>query len=264
MKEPKFKLGEKAQIIKNKDHVLFKTKESEYHLSLEEYNRLGEEKAREYAKREIEKKLNSKYSNKTINFEQARDLGFCKYGIKDFCNQLNLDIDKEYTLEFLNKSITLGVLKKYLSECIKLFGKDTLKCLGGVLGVLSEDTFDLVLREVFISGKTLHKLACDFAMSVIENFEKEFPDDKRPRQAIEAKIKWLNGEITQEELAVAEAAAWSAAESAAESARSAWSAAESAAWSAAEVAAWSARSARSAERKKQVKMIRMELEKCKN
>ena len=54
----------------------------------------------------------------------------------------------------------------------------------------------------------------------IENFEKIFPNDKRPREAIEAAKKWLANPTKKNE-----SAAWSAAESAA---RSAWSAAESA------------------------------------
>ncbi len=97
----------------------------------------------------------------------------------------------------------------------------------------------------------------------LEEFEKVFPDDKRPREAIEAAKEWLL-EPTKANESAAESAsesawsaarsaaesaaesasesAWSAARSAAESAWSAWSAAESAAesaWSAAE-SAWSA------------------------
>jgi hypothetical protein len=69
---------------------------------------------------------------------------------------------------------------------------------------------------------------------VIENFEKKFPNDKRPREAIEAAKAWI---INPCESTVS--AAWSAG--------SAASAARSAAWS----AAWSAaRSAASAARKK--------------
>ena len=80
--------------------------------------------------------------------------------------------------------------------------------------------------------KDLRLLGCEYALSCIENFEKEFQEDKRPRLAIEASISFANGEITKDELNAAESAAWSAA-------RSARSAAESATWS----AAWSARSA---------------------
>ena len=77
--------------------------------------------------------------------------------------------------------------------------------------------------------KDLHLLGCDWALTSIDNFEKEFPGDDRPRKAIEAKKLWLDGKVTDEELSAAGSAARAAA----------WSAARSAAWS----AAWSARSA---------------------
>lgn len=91
---------------------------------------------------------------------------------------------------------------------------------------------------------------------VLDNYEKNYPNDLRPREAIEAAKKVLKNDTVKNRSAArsaarsAESAAWSA-ESAAESARPAarsaawpaWSAARSAAWSAwsaAESAAWSA------------------------
>jgi hypothetical protein len=92
------------------------------------------------------------------------------------------------------------------------------------------------------------KLSIFAAELCLKNFEKVFPDDKRPREAIEATKKWL-AEPTQKNQDAAARAAWSAesaaraaAESAAWSAESAAWSAESAAWS----AAWSARAARAA------------------
>ena len=81
---------------------------------------------------------------------------------------------------------------------------------------------------------------------VLKNFEKEFPDDKRPRKAIEAAKKWLK-EPTKENESAAESAVWSAG-SAASAASAAWSArsAGSAAWSASESARSAGESARSA------------------
>ena len=75
----------------------------------------------------------------------------------------------------------------------------------------------------------------------LKNFEKEFPDDKRPREAIEAAEKYVKNPTAENEVVAwsARSAAWPA-WSAAESAESAWSA-ESA--ELAELAAWSARSA---------------------
>ena len=89
----------------------------------------------------------------------------------------------------------------------------------------------------------IHEYACWSAEQSLANYEKFAPGDTRVRDAIAAKRKWLKGEITNDKLAIAESAAWSAAESAAWSA--AWSAARSVAWSAAvafvaESAAWSA------------------------
>jgi len=105
----------------------------------------------------------------------------------------------------------------------------------------------------------------------LKNFEKVFPDDKRPREAIEAAKKWLAEPTSANESArsawstaewsawaawsaaesvarsaarsTAESAARSTAESAAESARSAVRSAAWSAWSTAEWSAWSARSA---------------------
>ncbi len=98
-------------------------------------------------------------------------------------------------------------------------------------------------------------LAIFAAELVLKNFEEKFPDDKRPRQAIEAAKKVLRSDTAKNRSAAesaesaARSAAWSA-ESAVRSARSAAWSARSAAWSAvrsARSAAWSAvRSARSA------------------
>ena len=58
--------------------------------------------------------------------------------------------------------------------------------------------------------KDLRLLGCEYALSCIDNFEKEFPEDKRPRLDIEASIKFANGEIDEAELEAARASAWSA------------------------------------------------------
>ena len=100
-------------------------------------------------------------------------------------------------------------------------------------------------------------MAADFAESVLPKYESVYPNDDRPRKAIEACRAFVRVEISSE------SAAWSARSAArsawsARSAESARSAAESAAWSArsaAEAAAWSAESARSA-RSAQVKTIK--------
>jgi len=85
--------------------------------------------------------------------------------------------------------------------------------------------------------------AADCAESVLPNFEREHPDDDRPRKALEV-VRNRNATDGERSAAnsAANRAAWSAANSAANSAawRAAWSAANSAAWSATRRAAWSA------------------------
>ena len=84
---------------------------------------------------------------------------------------------------------------------------------------------------------TAIKLAVAFAERSLPNFEKAFPEDKRPRLAIAAARNWAENPTPENE-----SAAWSAASAAWSAASAAWSAAwsaDSAAWSA-DSAAWSA------------------------
>ena len=90
--------------------------------------------------------------------------------------------------------------------------------------VSAQDKFWSVLREEFIDAPILHEFACrcaEYALSFVES------PDPRGIAAIEAKRKWLRGEITDAELAaicdVASRAAMAAA----------WSAANAVAWDAA-------------------------------
>ena len=53
--------------------------------------------------------------------------------------------------------------------------------------------------------------ACFCAKYSLDIFENEFPDDKRPRQAIETAERFAYGQATKDELAAAEAAAEAAA-----------------------------------------------------
>lgn len=104
-----------------------------------------------------------------------------------------------------------------------------------------------VLREDFIDDYTLHEFACICAERALTLAEVA---DERSWNVIKAKRAWLRGEISDDELNAASAAAWDAAsaaasdaESDAESAvaRAAARAAESAAaWDAAWDAAWAA------------------------
>ena len=57
--------------------------------------------------------------------------------------------------------------------------------------------------------------ACDCVETALQYWEKEFPDDRRPHEAIAVSRRFAVGEATDEELAAARAAAWDAARDAA-------------------------------------------------
>ena len=101
--------------------------------------------------------------------------------------------------------------------------------------VSAEDKIWAVTQTGLIEDEKLHEFACRCAEEALKRVDNP---DPRSVAAIEAKRKWLRGEISDEELT----AAWDAARAAA------WDAAW-AAWSAAWAAAW----------KKQVDMLREQL-----
>jgi hypothetical protein len=97
------------------------------------------------------------------------------------------------------------------------------------------------LRAVEGKDNEIRLFAADCAELVLPIYEKRYPDDSRPRMAIQAARDYANGLITLEEVAAAGAAAWAAVGDAA------WDAARDAAWaawssvgSAARDAAWAA------------------------
>ena len=106
--------------------------------------------------------------------------------------------------------------------------------------VSAQDKLWSVLREEFIKAPILHEFACrcaEYALSFVKN------PDPRSIAAIEAKRKWLRGEISNDDLTAAWAAAARAAADAAARAAAAWAAnaaANAAAWAAACDAAWTA------------------------
>jgi len=103
--------------------------------------------------------------------------------------------------------------------------------------------------------RTERLFAADCAEHVLPIWEKKYPGDLRPRQAIEAARLFADGKITKEKLAAARAAAWAAAGAAARAAAGA--AARDAAEDAARAAAWAAAgaAARDAEREWQTKRL---------
>ena len=123
--------------------------------------------------------------------------------------------------------------------------------------VSAQDKLWSVLREEFIEAPILHEFACrcaEYALSFVDN------PDPRSIAAIEAKRKWLRGEITDKELDAARAAARAAASVAACAA--AQDAACAAATAAARTAAWAAATAaaRDAAREHEVEILRELLE----
>ncbi len=115
--------------------------------------------------------------------------------------------------------------------------------------VSAEDKIWAVTKTEIIEEEKLHEFACRCAEEALKLVK---DPDPRSVAAIEAKRKWLKGEITDEELVAAWAAAWAAARAAAWTAASdaAWAAAMAAACDAALAAAWAAA------RKKQIEILR--------
>ena len=107
-------------------------------------------------------------------------------------------------------------------------------------GVSNEDKLWAVLREEFIDAPVLHEYACRCAEYAL-TFVRE--PDSRSIAAIEAKRKWLRGEISNDDLTAAWAA-WDAAwDAACDAECDAWDAAWDAACDAARAAcdaAWAA------------------------
>ena len=150
--------------------------------------------------------------------------------------------------------------------------------------VSAQDKFWSVLREEFIEAPILHEFACrcaEYALSFVES------PDPRSIAAIEAKRKWLRGEITDAELDVARVAARDAAHDAAMYAAriaarvaaqdvawviarviaqdAAWAAARNVVWSAVndaalDIARAASRAARDAAREHEVEILRELLE----
>jgi len=130
-------------------------------------------------------------------------------------------------------AVFLGGVKKY--------GEDTPIPLDKILDVCGLDAALWCLRCIIEpADREIRLLACDFAEHTLPIFEKRYPDDRRPRKAVEVARKFAEGKATKKELIAAWAAAWAAAGDAAGAA--AWDAARAAAgaaaWAAARDAAW--------------------------
>jgi len=144
-----------------------------------------------------------------ITFERARAAGACRDRYRLFAK-------------------ALGGIKRY--------GASTPIPLDKVLEVCGlEDAIWALQCVVEPADRQIRLFACDCAERVLPLYEKEYTDDKTPRQAIETARRYADGKATTEELEVAWSAVWSAV--------CAKSAVWSAAWSAVKSAAWGASSA---------------------
>jgi len=188
------------KITKRDANVLLTNELGEYHFSHEMFEELGKDAAIEKATIEIKKKAAlDRYQGKSINFEQAVALGFCDIGVEDFCSKLEIDKNGTYEMSTLLEKLTAEAFLEYTDECRKLFGKDNImNKFGGVKNFLktnrTREALSFVLENKFICDKNLHLLACDFAENVLHYFEKEHPNDNRPRRAIEVKRLWVGEE----------------------------------------------------------------------
>jgi len=120
---------------------------------------------------------------------------------------------------------------------IKAYGKDTPIPLDKILEVCGLDDALWSLRiTVEDTDRERRLLACDYAERVLPIFEKKYPTDDRPRNAILVARRFANGEATETERAAA-SAAWDAGDAAWAAAWDARDAARAAAASAARAAA---------------------------
>lgn len=106
---------------------------------------------------------------------------------------------------------------------ITQYGKDTPIPLSVVLGKMGlVDTLWCLRATIEPSSQLSRLFACDCAERVLPLFEKKYPNDKRPRQAIEVARKFANGQATQVELDAARVADLASALASARDAEEQW------------------------------------------
>ncbi len=108
---------------------------------------------------------------------------------------------KKVTLETI---MNWNPCEEYPEERIKkLMGRKKYVKLDDIWKVKLDNRNDYLwfaLRSEFISEENLHLIAIYAAELVLPVYEKKYPDDDRPRKAIQAKKDWLKGKITDNEL----------------------------------------------------------------
>ena len=144
-------------------------------------------------------------------------------------------LTKEFTAEFMQQN--KGCYSTRQVENTVLKGKKTI-LLSEILNenIPLKDKYWFCCRKLFTKEQN-QQVAIGVAEIVLELFENKYPEDKRPRQAIQAAKDYLNNTITLDELrlyrraaaAAADAAAYDAAYDAADAADAAYAAAAAAA-----------------------------------
>lgn len=126
--------------------------------------------------------------------------------------------------------------KKLLLSLNKTEADDDAFPLRHILDTLGVEDAIWALRSIEGVDRDIRLFACDCAERVLPIYEAQYPQDTRPRNAIEVSRRYANGEATEQEFD----AAWSAAYAAAGAAWAAARAAARAAEGAAARAAWAA------------------------
>jgi hypothetical protein len=107
-------------------------------------------------------------------------------------------------------------------------GRESLTALDILtLDIPAEDRIWAVTQEGVCPDPILWTFACDCTERALPNYERVYPDDDRPRQAVNARRRWLIGKCSGEELRAAADAADAAYSAAADAAYSAAAASNS-------------------------------------
>jgi hypothetical protein len=145
----------------------------------------------------------------------------------------------------VREMMRLGPCPDYTLSLVRNLWGDRERCTATDIlrmDIPAKDRLWAVLREEFLSEKTLQIAACDFAEHVLPVYENRYSDNNAPRHCIEVKRRHIEGEATDKELwgamTAAAAAAAAAYHAAYHAARAAYHAARAA--SAADAAACAA------------------------
>jgi hypothetical protein len=150
------------------------------------------------------------------------------------------------------KTVTVNEILKTRKTCYSCYSEEKIRAIAGnkkewsaldvlALDIPAKDRLFVVLSESFIDAAILHEFSCKVAERALALFGNP---DPRSAGALVVKRRWLRGEATDAELAVArvaaDAAAWAAVYAARAAARAAAHAAAHAARAAAHAASDSA------------------------